>query len=84
MPLSHQDLASLIGATRESVTLTLGQLQEEKLLRVERRRLTVLDRGRLAAEAGLIESAPTGAAVEAPDPGHPESKRVIHHGSHRL
>ena len=51
LPLSHQDLASLIGATRETVTLTLGQLQHEKLIRVQRRRLTVLDRPRLAAEA---------------------------------
>jgi CRP/FNR family transcriptional regulator, cyclic AMP receptor protein len=51
LPLSHQDLASLIGATRETVTVTLGQLQDEKLIRVQRRRLTVLDRARLAAEA---------------------------------
>lgn len=49
--LSHQDLASLIGATRESVTLILGQLQLEKLIRVRRRQLTVLDRERLAGEA---------------------------------
>jgi hypothetical protein len=41
----------LIGATRETVTLTLGQLQDEKLIRVQRRRLAVLDRPRLAAEA---------------------------------
>ncbi len=51
LPLSHQDLASLIGATRETVTLTLGQLQDEKLIRVGRRRLIVLDHPRLAAEA---------------------------------
>src|SRR4029077_19865732 len=35
LPLSHQDLASLIGATRETVTLTLGQLQEEQVIRVQ-------------------------------------------------
>jgi CRP-like cAMP-binding protein len=62
LPLSHQDLASLIGATRETVTLTLGQLQSEKLLRVQRRRLTVLDRKRLAAEA---VADPTTAAADA-------------------
>jgi CRP/FNR family transcriptional regulator, cyclic AMP receptor protein len=50
LPLSHQDLASLIGATRETVTLTLGQLQDEKFIQVRRRRLIVLDRERLAAE----------------------------------
>jgi CRP/FNR family transcriptional regulator, cyclic AMP receptor protein len=49
--LSHQDLASLIGATRESVTLILGQLQLEKLIRVRRRQLTVLDRNRLSSQA---------------------------------
>lgn len=49
--LSHQDLASLIGATRESVTLILGQLQLEKLIRVRRRQLTILDRNRLLAES---------------------------------
>ena len=49
--LSHQDLASLIGATRESVTLILGQLQLEKLIRVRRRQLTILDRGRLLSES---------------------------------
>jgi CRP-like cAMP-binding protein len=61
LPLSHQDLASLIGATRETVTLTLGQLQDEKLIRIQRRRLTVLDRKKLAAEASA-ESA--GAVVD--------------------
>jgi CRP-like cAMP-binding protein len=48
--LSHQELASLIGATRETVTLALGRLQRERLIVVERRRIRVLDRGRLAAE----------------------------------
>jgi len=48
--LSHQELASLIGATRETVTGTLGRLQKEGLIVVTRRRITVLDRGRLAAE----------------------------------
>jgi CRP-like cAMP-binding protein len=52
LPLSHQELANLIGATRETVTLTLGRLQAEGLIRVQRRRLVVLDRRRLAEEAG--------------------------------
>lgn len=58
--LSHQDLASLIGATRESVTLILGQLQLEKLIRVRRRQLTILDRNRLLAESnGSLPSSAT-------------------------
>jgi CRP/FNR family cyclic AMP-dependent transcriptional regulator len=46
--LSHQEMAGLIGATRETVTVALGHLQLEGLIRVYRRRITVLDRQRLA------------------------------------
>lgn len=51
-PLSHQDLASLIGVTRETVTLTLGQLQDEGLVSVERQRVIVRDLKRLRQEGG--------------------------------
>jgi CRP/FNR family transcriptional regulator, cyclic AMP receptor protein len=58
--LSHQELANLIGATRETVTVTLGQLQREGLIAVQRRRIQVLDRGRLAAEAnGSMQPQPS-------------------------
>lgn len=46
--LSHQELASLIGATRETVTVVLGNLQLERLIEVRRRRIVVLDREGLA------------------------------------
>lgn len=49
LPLSHQDLASLVGLTRETVTHVLGQLQAEGLVRTRRRKLVVLDCRRLAA-----------------------------------
>ncbi len=39
--LSHQDLASIIGSTRESVTVILGQLQTEGHLELGRRRITL-------------------------------------------
>jgi CRP-like cAMP-binding protein len=48
--LSHQDLANLIGATRETVTVTLGQLQREGLIAMRRQRIRVLKRSRLTAE----------------------------------
>jgi CRP-like cAMP-binding protein len=51
LPLSHQELAGLIGATRETVTITLGQLQLDGLIRVQRRRISVLDRDGLETEA---------------------------------
>lgn len=49
--LSHQELANLIGATRESVTLALGQLQREGLIAVHRRFIRVPNRRRLVAAA---------------------------------
>jgi len=55
--LSHQDLANLIGATRETVTVTLGQLQRDGLIQVRRQRIRVLKRARLLAESDT--AAPT-------------------------
>jgi CRP-like cAMP-binding protein len=46
--LSHQDLANVIGSTRESVTMLLGDLQSAGLLKVARRKITILDLDRLA------------------------------------
>ncbi|MHB1557003.1 MAG: Crp/Fnr family transcriptional regulator [Isosphaeraceae bacterium] len=51
LQLSHQELASLIGATRETVTIVLGQLQLEGFIRVKRRSITILDRDRMVAES---------------------------------
>lgn len=42
--LSHQDLANLIGSTRETVTIVLGQLKQEGLVDVGRRRIVILDK----------------------------------------
>lgn len=63
--LSHQDLASVIGSTRESVTVTLGELAAEGLVEVGRRRLVVTDTQRLLDPAA--ESRSTSAER---DPGH--------------
>jgi len=54
LPLSHQELASLIGVTRETVTVILGELQRDGLVQVRRCRITVLDCSRLVGEAGRI------------------------------
>ncbi|MCA8998646.1 MAG: Crp/Fnr family transcriptional regulator [Planctomycetaceae bacterium] len=50
--LSHQDLASLIGVTRESVTLLLGEFQSEGLLKTGRQKVVILSPDRLARAAG--------------------------------
>jgi CRP/FNR family transcriptional regulator, cyclic AMP receptor protein len=47
--LSHQDLASIIGSTRETVTVLLGELQQEKQLTIQRRRIILTKLERLAA-----------------------------------
>ncbi len=47
--LSHQDLASIIGSTRETVTVLLGELQQEGQLTIQRRRIILTKIERLAA-----------------------------------
>lgn len=51
--LSHQDLASIIGATRETVTTLLGEMQSEGLLIIRRQRLVLLDLRRLSNQESL-------------------------------
>jgi CRP-like cAMP-binding protein len=46
--LSHQDLANVIGSTRETVTVVLGDLQSEGLLELGRRKIVLRDIGSLA------------------------------------
>jgi CRP-like cAMP-binding protein len=48
--LSHQEMACIIGSTRETVTVVLGHLQKENLLKISRRRVIITDLNRLAAE----------------------------------
>lgn len=67
--LSHQELASVIGSTRETVTVTLGDLQQEGALMIRRRRIILQQLERLAR------------SVDAPAPRLPEdsspSMRII-------
>jgi CRP-like cAMP-binding protein len=48
--LSHLEFASVIGSTRETVTVVLGQLQSEQLIKIARRRITILDLKSLSTE----------------------------------
>ena len=48
--LSHQDLANIIGSTRETVTVVLGHLQTEGYLKIARRKLLVTDFSGLAEQ----------------------------------
>ena len=47
--LSHQDLASMIGSTRETVTVLLGELQAAGDLTIKRRQIILTQLDRLAA-----------------------------------
>ncbi len=50
--LSHQEMANIIGSTRETVTVVLGELQQEGLLEVKRRQVILNDLDRLASSIG--------------------------------
>lgn len=58
--LSHQDLANIIGSTRETVTVVLGELQSEGYLELGRRKIILKDLARLAASVGIKPSPPDG------------------------
>ncbi len=53
--LSHQDLANVIGSTRETVTVVLGELQAEGFLKLGRRKIVITRMGPMAAS---VEATP--------------------------
>lgn len=57
IPLSQQDLAALVGATRQSVNVCLGELRAEKLIDYRRRRLALLDAAGLRKAAEFSANA---------------------------
>lgn len=71
LSLSHQDLASLIGVTRETVTVVLGHLQSERIIKIRRRHISVLDCERLASEC--TGGAPVPAEPKVTEPDHRNS-----------
>ncbi|MEP7125330.1 MAG: Crp/Fnr family transcriptional regulator [Byssovorax sp.] len=48
-PFTHQEMANMIGSTRETVTLTLGDLRRAGVLEIDRRRIVVLNKDALKA-----------------------------------
>lgn len=51
MELTHQEIASLIGTARETVSRTLRQFQKDGLIEIKDRYITVLDKERLTGAA---------------------------------
>jgi CRP/FNR family cyclic AMP-dependent transcriptional regulator len=58
--ISHQEMASAIGATRETVTITLGELQADGLIQIHRRRIYLQQVDRLS---GSVDCGPMQMAV---------------------
>ncbi len=52
--LTHQDLANIIGSTRETVTVVLGDLQSEGSIRLARRKITLTAMDRLAESVDAV------------------------------
>jgi CRP/FNR family transcriptional regulator len=62
VPLSQSELASLVGATRETTSTTLNALERRGLLRLGRRNLTILSTAALrTASLSTAEAAVAGA-----------------------
>ena len=75
--LSHQEMAGIIGSTRETVTVVLGQLQSDKLIEIARRKIVITNLQRLAKE---VNEATPRLACDAPPPAMPthEELRTVH------
>ncbi len=52
--ISHQDLANIIGSTRETVTVVLGELQAERLLAIKKRQIFLINLERLCESVDAL------------------------------
>ncbi len=67
-PLTHQIIAQMIGASRETVSRTMREFQDAGLIGVEHRRITIQDRARLKTRAqARTGSAPAASVSESDD-----------------
>lgn len=48
MKLTHQEMANLVGCSRETVSMTLGQFRDQGLIQAEARSITILNMDRLS------------------------------------
>jgi len=52
-PLTHQELANLVGATRETISKVLGDMRSRSLISVEGHKITILNKQQFAEIANL-------------------------------
>ncbi len=57
-PFTHEDLAAMVGASRQWVTMALARFQSRGVLKLGKRRIEVLRRDRLASSSEIIVSIP--------------------------
>ncbi len=55
LPLSQEEIASLIGASRSTVTRALHNWRSRQIIRTSQRNITILDEGRLLKIAGRAQ-----------------------------
>ncbi len=51
LKITHQEIAEMVGTSRETVTRTLARLQKEEIVKVEGRRIILMDPRRLMSHA---------------------------------
>ncbi len=52
--ITHEQLASIVGATRQWVTMSLEKLQKRGVLEMSRKRIVIHDIGTLSADIGIL------------------------------
>ena len=57
IPVTHQDIANMIGVARETASLEMEKLAKKKLITDTRRKITILDISQLEEEALIDEDA---------------------------
>jgi len=68
LPLTHQDMADMIGTTRQSVSTAVTQLRQQGLLTTTGHRLCLTDPERLVETTIVPHTAPRRAAMHAREP----------------
>ena len=71
--LSHQEMAGVIGSTRETVTVVLGQLQADNLIEIARRKIVIKNLQKLAKE---VNEAVPRVTNDEPHPIPPQALRT--------
>jgi CRP/FNR family transcriptional regulator, cyclic AMP receptor protein len=56
IPFTHQEIAQMIGASRETVSRLLSELRRQKVISIKDSTLFILDSPALAARAGLMDT----------------------------